>query len=121
MLRKQGKEVAMYDVEDPRREGYTSPWGGAPETPGEPTPEPAPQPAPSPEPPPERTWETVDRMAEPAGEMGGTAEAETKKAVKRADTTGKKVSTRARGAAKKGVRKARSSAKKAAARGKKAT
>src|SRR6266540_6499040 len=106
MLGKQGKEVAMYDVEDPRREGYTSPWGGAPETPSEP----APPPAPSAEPPPERTWETVDRMAEPAGEMGGTAEAETKKAVKRADTTGKKVSTRARGAAKKPTRKARAKA-----------
>jgi len=90
MLRKQGKEVAMYDVEDPRREGYTSPWGGAPETPGEPTPEPAPQPAPSPEPPPERSWETADRVAEPAGEMVESATPETKTVVKRAPETGKK-------------------------------
>src|SRR6266545_692250 len=72
MLRTQGKEVAMYDVEDPRREGYTSPWGGAPETPAQP----APPPAPSAEPPPERTWEPVDRVAEPAGEMVGTAPAD---------------------------------------------
>src|SRR5439155_13092317 len=114
--RSRGKEVTMYDVEDPRREGDTSPWGGEPM----PRAQPAPSPTPPAEPPRERTWESVDRVAERAGEMAGTATAGAKKVVKRAGTTGKKVTTRARGAAKKAVRTARSSAKKAATRGKKA-